>query len=128
MLTIHGVFIDIDDSFQNHLDKLNNKELDDVFNSFNSIFHSEFKYHKNSNGLISIVLREFENYEDFKRNYFGAFLIKLFAFKIDIIATEDKNDSIRGLSGFLSKFADDYLKIYLETSRKRKFKGIIRTE
>ena len=60
--SIHGVFIDIDDSFQNHLDKLNNKELDDIFNAFNSIFNTTYKYSMNSNGLLSIVFGEFRDY------------------------------------------------------------------
>ena len=125
---IHGVFIDIDDSLETQLDKLNISELDLIFNEFNSIFQSNFKYHKNSNGLISIIFGEFKDYQEFLQDYFSAFLIKLFAFKIEIIATEEQNDSIKGLSGFISKFSDDYLKIYLETSRKMKFKGIIRVE
>jgi hypothetical protein len=125
---IHGVQVAIDDSLQNQFDNLTTNELYKTFDEFNSIFKTHLKYHKNSNGLISIIFGEFKDYQEFLQDYFSAFLIKLFAFKIDIIATEDKNVSIKGLSGFVSKFAEDYLKIYLETSRKRKFKGIIRTE
>jgi len=128
LTSIHGVFIDVDDSLETQLDRLNISELDDIFNAFNSIFNTTYKYSMNSNGLLSIVFGEFRDYQDFKRKYFGTFLLKLFAFKIDIIATEDKNDSIKGLSGFISKFAEEYLKIYLETSRKMKFKGIIRVK
>ena len=123
---LHGVFIDIDDSLETQLDKLEVSELDDIFNAFNSIFNTTYKYSMNSNGLLSIVFGEFRDYQDFKRKYFGTFLLKLFAFKIDIIGTEDKNDSIKGLSSFISKFAKDYLKVYLEISRERKFAGIIR--
>ena len=68
------------------------------------------------------------DYQDFLQDYFVAFLIKLFAFKVDIIATEEKNDSIKGLSGFISRFADEYMNIYLEISRKRKFDGIIQVK
>src|SRR5664280_130620 len=125
LISIHGVFIDIDDSLETHLDKLKINELDDLFNAFNSIFNTTYKYSMNSNGLLSIVFCEFRDYQDFKRKYFGTFLLKLFAFKIDIIATEDKNVSIKGLAGFLSKFADEYLRKYLEVSRTMKFKDII---
>jgi hypothetical protein len=126
--SIHGVFIELDETLQSQLDKLDISELDLIFNEFNSIFQSNLKYHKNSNGLISIVFPEFKDYQEFLQNYFGSFLLKMFAFKVDIIATEVKNDSIKGLSGFISKFADNYLKIYLETSKSMKFKGIIRVK
>jgi len=32
---------------------------------------------------------------------------------------------MKGISGFISKFADEYMKLYLETSRSMKFKGIV---
>ena len=126
--SIHGVFIDIDDSLETQLDKLNISELDLIFNEFNSVFQSNFKYHKNSNGLLSIVFGKFKDYQEFLQDYFGSFLLKLYAFKVDIIATEEQHNSIKGLSDFISKFADNYLKIYLETSIRMKFKGIIRVE
>ena len=125
---LHGVFIDIDDSLETQLDKLEVSELDEILNAFNSIFNTTYKYRMNSNGLLSIVIGEFDDYRDFKRKYFGTFLLKLFAFKIDIMLSEEKNEAIRGLSDFISKFADDYLRIYLETSRTMKFKDIIRVK
>lgn len=126
--SIHGVFIDVDDSLETQLDKLTINELDLIFNAFNSIFNTTFKYRMNSNGLLSIVIGEFADYQDFKRKYFGTFLLKLFAFKVDIIKSEEKDETLRGLSDFISKFADDYLRIYLETSRTMKFKDIIRVK
>lgn len=126
--SIHGVFIDVDDSLETQLDKLTINESDLIFNAFNSIFNTTFKYRMNSNGLLSIVIGEFADYQDFKRKYFGTFLLKLFAFKVDIIKSEEKDETLRGLSDFRSKFADDYLRIYLETSRTMKFKDIIRVK
>jgi hypothetical protein len=45
----------------------------------------------------------------------------MFVYKVDIL----KSDAMKGISGFISIFADDELKLYLETSRSVKFKGII---
>lgn len=123
--SIHGVFIDVDDSLETQLDKLDINELNRIFEEFNSIFQSNFKFHKNSNGLISITFSEFKDYQEFLQDYFGSFLLKMYASKVDIIATEDKNDSIKGLSGFISKFAEDYMNVYLEISREKKFACII---
>jgi hypothetical protein len=39
------------------------------------------------------------------------------AFKVDILLSEEKNEFMKDLSGFIPKFADDNLKIYLEASR-----------
>ena len=125
---VHGLFLEIDDSLEDQLDKLEISELDKIFNDFNSIFKTAYRYRMNSNGLLSIVIGEFKNYQEFKRNYFGTFLLKLFAFKVDIIKSEEINETLKGLSGFISKFTDDYLRIYLETSRSMKFKGIIRVK
>jgi len=128
LLEIHRVFTDIDDSLQNQFDKLKVRELDKIFKEFNSSFKTHYKYHKNSNGLITIIFDKFDNYLEFKSNYFGTFFLKLFAFKVDIIKSEEKNESIRGLSGFLSKFSEDYLKIYLENSRFMKFSVSLRVK
>ena len=122
---VHGLFLEIDDSLEDQLDKLKVSELDKILDEFNSIFNTAYKYRMNSNGLLSIVIGEFKNYQEFKRNYFGTFFLKLFAFTVNILLSEEKNETNRGLSGFLSKFADDYLQIYLETSRNLKFKSII---
>jgi len=123
--SIHGVQIAIDDSLQNQFDNLIINELDKIFDEFNSIFKTHLTYYKNSNDLISIIFGELKDYQEFLQDYFGGFLIKLFAFKVDILATEDKNDLIKGLSGFISKFADEYLNLYLEVSREKKFACII---
>ena len=125
---VHGLFLEIDDSLEDQLDKLKVSELDKILDEFNLRFNTTYKYRMNSNGLISIVIGEFKNYQEFMRMYFGTFLLKLFAFKVDILLSEEKNETIRGLSGFLSKFADDYLQKYLETSRNLKFKSIIRVK
>ena len=60
---IHGVFINIDDSLDTQLDRLNINELDLTFDSFNSLFQTKFKYHKNTNGLISIIFSDFNDYQ-----------------------------------------------------------------
>jgi len=128
LYNLHTTFIDIDDSLQNQLDKLNISELDNIFDEFNSKFNTQYKFHKNSNNLISITFREFKDYQEFLQDYFGSFFLKLFAFKVDILKSEEKNESIKGLSSFLSKFAEEYLKKYLEISGEKKFACIIRTE
>ena len=103
-------------------------ELDKIFDSFNSIFQTTYKYHVNENGLISILFGRFENYQDFVRNYFGTFLLKLFAFKVDLLLSEEKDDNIKGLSDFITRFAEAYFKTYLDTSEKLKFAEIIRVK
>ncbi len=125
---IHGVQIAIDDSLQDQLDKMEASKLDMIFSEFNQLFKTHLKYHRSSNGLVSIMFGEFKEYKEFLQYYFGAILLKLYAFKVDIIKTEEQNDSIKGLSDFISKFAEDYLKIYLRVIKKRKFNGIIRIE
>ena len=60
--SIHGVFIDVDDSLETQLDKLTINELYLIFNAFNSIFNTTYKYSMNSNGLLSIVFGEFRDY------------------------------------------------------------------
>jgi hypothetical protein len=123
---IHGKLIEIDNSFEDRLDKLPKDELDTIFNDFNSIFNTNYGYHANNNGLISIIFGKFETYEEFKRNYFGTFLLEMFAFKVNIESSEVKNEAIKGLSDFISRFAEHYLKIYLEASRTLKFDNIIK--
>jgi hypothetical protein len=44
--------------------------------------------------------------EDFKRNYFGTFLLEMFAFKVNIPLSEEQDNTLKGLSGFISRFAD----------------------
>jgi hypothetical protein len=124
----HGVFIDINDSLDTQLDRMNINELDLIFDSFNSVFPTKFKYHINSNGLVSLIFANFDDYQEFKNNYFGTFFLKLYAFKIYIGKTEEKNKTIKGLPDFLSKFAYEYLRKYLEVSREKKFSGVIRVK
>lgn len=123
---IHGKLIEIDNSLEDKLDKLPKGELDTIFKDFNSIFNTNYGYHANDNGQISIIFEKFDTYEEFKRNYFGTFLLEMFAFKVNIESSEKKDQAIRGLSDFISKFANDSLKIYMEASRTLKFDNIIR--
>jgi hypothetical protein len=123
---IHGKLIECDNSLEDRLDKLPRDELDTILMNFNSTFNTNYGYHINDNGLVSIVFGKFDTYEDFKRNYFGTFLLEMFAFKVNILLSEEKDETIKGLSGFISRFADDYLKTYLEASRTLKFDNIIR--
>jgi hypothetical protein len=122
---IHGVFIDIDNSLQSNLDNLRVNELDEIFSSFNSVFSTNYKYLKNSNGLISILFGKFDNYQEFVKNYFCTFLLKMFDCKIDILKSEEKDETMKGLTNFISNFADDYLKKYLETSKTMDFPWVI---
>ncbi len=125
---IHGVLLDIDDMLQSQIDTMKVNELDLVFNQFNDIFHTDYKYYRSSDGLVSITLTHFENYPEFVKDYFGAFILKLFACKIDIIKSEEGNHELQGLTEFISKFAPEYMKIYLETSRNNKFAWVIQIE
>lgn len=125
---IHGVLLNIDDMLQDQMDKMKTSELDLIFSEFNSTFSTNFKYHRNSNGLISVLFGQFNNYQEFRNNYFCSFLLKLFAFKINIIATVDLNPELKGISEFLKAFAALQIKTYLETSSTMKFAGVIRTQ
>lgn len=87
---IHGKLIEIDNSLEDRLDKLPKDELDTILKNFNSIFNTNYGYHVNDNVLISINFGKFESYEDFKRNYFGTFLLEMFAFRINILLSEEK--------------------------------------
>jgi hypothetical protein len=123
---IHGVFLHIDDILEEQMDKLKISELDTIFSEFNSTFSTNFKYHKNSNGLISIIFGQFNNYEEFQCNYFCSFLLKLFAFKIDLNGTEEQNPELKGISEFITIYAGEQMKIYLEASSTMKFARVIR--
>jgi hypothetical protein len=122
---IHEVFIDLDDSLQSQMDTMDINELDMIFDSFNSIFTTKFKYHKNSNGLISVIFGQFNNYQEFRRNYFCTFLLKMFAGQIDLLKTEEENLALQGLTEFIRKYADEYMKIYMEISKTMKFAWVI---
>ena len=125
---MHGVLLHIDDILEDHMDKMKISELDLIFSEFNSIFSTSFKYHRNSNGLISIIFGQFNNYQEFRNNYFCSFLLKLFAYKINIIATEDLNSELKGISEFITIYAGKQMKTYLEASSTMKFAGVIRTQ
>jgi hypothetical protein len=122
---IHDVFIDLDDSLQFQMDKTEESALNESLNRFNLIFHTTFKYHKNSNGRISIIFGQFENYQEFRRNYFCSFLYKLFACKIDIKRSEEKTPTLQGLTDFISIYAPECVKTFLEASRTMKFPWVI---
>jgi hypothetical protein len=122
---IHGVFIRIDEIYETQLDKLETKELDRIFDDFNSIFKTSLRYHLNENGLVSIIFGKFDDYQEFVKNYFATFLLKIFAFKVNITLSEEGDNMFKGLSDFIARFADDYLTKYLETSKVMKFEGLI---
>jgi hypothetical protein len=122
---IHGVLLDIDDMLQSQMDTLEVSELDEVFDSFNSIFHTNYKYHKSSNGITSITLAHFDNYQEFVKDYFGSFLLKLYAGKIDIVKSEKETSSLKGLTKFIEAITPDYMKLYLKTSSYMNFFWVI---
>jgi hypothetical protein len=103
---VHGVQIAIDDMLQSQMDKMEVSKLDMIFDEFNLLFKTHLKYHRSSNGLVSIMFGEFNDYQEFLQDYFGAFLLKLFAFRVDIIKSEEKDETIKGISAFISKFAN----------------------
>jgi hypothetical protein len=123
---IHGVLIHIDDILEDQMDKLKISDLDLIISEFNSIFSTSFKYHRNSNGLISVLFGQFNNYQEFRCNYFYSFLLKLFAFKINIIGTEEINPELKGISEFLTIYAGEQMKTYMEASNSLKFARVIR--
>ena len=122
---IHGVLLDIDDMLQNQIDKMETIKLDLIIQEFNSIFNTTYTYHVNSNGLISIIFGQFDNYEGFRRNNFCTFILKMFAGKIGIVKSEEENQELKGLIKFVATYAPEYMKIYLDTSRTMKFAWVI---
>jgi hypothetical protein len=125
---IHGILLELDDMLQSQMDIMETNELDMILDSFNSIFNTSFKYHKNSNGLISILFGKFNNYQEFRRNYFLTFLLKLYSGKIDILKSEEENPALLGLTDFISKFTPEYVQIYLETSSNIKFPWVLQID
>lgn len=123
---IHGVLLHIDEILQDQMDNMKISELDLILSEFNSTFSTSFKYYKNSNGLISITFGQFDNYQEFRNNYFCSFILKLFAFKIDIMRTEKLNPELKGISEFLTIYAGEQMNIYLEASRTLEFARVIR--
>jgi hypothetical protein len=122
---IHGVLLGIDGILQSKMDEMEATRLDEIFREFNTIFNTNYNYHKNSNGLISIIFGQFDTYLEFRRNYFMSFLIKLFACKIDIIRCEEETPSLKGLTKFIKTYAAQYMKIYMEASRNMNFAHVI---
>jgi hypothetical protein len=122
---MHGILLELDEMFQTQMDTMGVSKLDMIFADFNSIFNTTYKYHVNSNGLISIILGQFDNYQEFRRNYFCTFLLKLFACRIDIIGSEEENPALRGLTDFVKTFAPEYMKIFIKTSHVMKFAWVI---
>ena len=118
---VHGVFIDIYDLYQDHLENLPKEELDEILDSFYSLFGANYKYFEEENGLVHLMFGKFDNYEEYVKSYFCACLLKMFAFKVDILESENKNAAIAGLSNLLERFVPEYFKIYQETSKKMKF-------
>jgi len=123
---IHGVLLHIDTILEDQMSMMKISELDLIFSEFNSIFSTSFKYHRNSNGLISIIFGQFDNYQEFCNNYFCSFILKLFAFKIDLNETEEQNPELKGISEFLTAFAALQMKTFMEASRNKEFARVIR--
>lgn len=122
---IHGVLLELDEMFQTQMDTMEVSKLDMIFAEFNSIFNTTYRYHVNNNGLISIIFGQFENYQEFRRNYFCTFILKMYVCKIDIKGSEEENPELKGLIAFLETYAPEYMKIYLETSKRMKFSWVI---
>jgi hypothetical protein len=121
---IHGVFIDIDDSFEGQVERMDKDEFERTLKKFNSFFNVGLKYHSNDNGHNVLLFTNLDSYQNFVRNYFSTFLFKMFALKINIKSRETKHKEISGLSGFISKFANDHFKTYMEVSRTLKFDNV----
>ena len=117
--------MELDEMFQTQMDTMEVSKLDMIFAEFNSIFNTTYKYHVNSNGLISIIFGQFDNYTEFRRNYFCSFILKMYVCKIDIKGSEEENPELKGLIAFVETYAPEYMKIYLETSKTMKFGWVI---
>jgi hypothetical protein len=124
---IHGVFIQIDSAYEARLDKLEHKELEKVFNDFNTIFKTSLSYHLNDNGMVSIIFGKFDTYQEFVQNYFATFLIKIFAFRVNIMLSETKETSLKRLSDFIERFVPKYSRAYITACKKLVFTLIIDT-
>jgi hypothetical protein len=122
---IHGVFIQIDSAYEERLDKLEPKALDKVFYDFNTIFKTSLSYHLNDNGMVSIIFGKFGDYHEFVQNYFATFLLKIFAFKVNITLSEENDLTLKGLSNFIARFVPEYFKTYSITSIKFNFNIVI---
>jgi hypothetical protein len=123
---IHGVLLGIDGILQSKMDEMEATRLDGIFREFNTIFNTNYNYHKNSNGLISIIFGQFDTYLEFRRNYFMSFLIKLFACKIDIIRCEEETPSLKGLTKFIERYAAQQMETYMDVCRTIKYAHVIR--
>jgi hypothetical protein len=123
---IHGVLLSLDEILQSKMDEIDVTRLDKIFQDFNTLFNTNYKYHKNSNGLISIIFGQYETYPEFQRNYLLSFLIKLFACKIDIIRCEEETPSLKGLTKFMERYAAQQMETYMDASRTLKYSYVIR--
>lgn len=123
--TIHGVFIEIDDLYQDRLESLPKGELDEILDSLYSHFGINYNYFEDDNGHIHLLFGKFDDYGEFVKNYFGTFLLKMFAFKVNIFLSE-KNDAVLvGLSDLIKKFVPEYFKKYLDLSKRMQFDNLI---
>lgn len=125
---IHGVFIDLDDTMNTYVDTYDIQELEYNTESFNTIFSTNYKFHKNSNGKISIILKEFETYDEFRRDYFLTFFLKLFIGQIDLELSVVENPEYHGLTDFLNRFVPENYSLYLETSKAKDFSWVIKNQ
>lgn len=122
---IHGLFIEIDDVYQDRLESLPKKEIDEVLDSFYSHFRINYNYFEDNNGNIRLLFGKFDDYEEFVKSYFGTFLLKMFAFKVDILRSEKNNKGLAGLSDFLVRFIPQYFPVYSRISKDLGFKGVV---
>jgi hypothetical protein len=79
----------------------------------------------NDKGLKSLLFTELDSYQDFVNNYFSTFLFNIFAYRVNILLSEEKDKTLDGLSDFISRFVPEYFKTYQETTKKMKFNSII---
>ncbi|HOU02448.1 MAG TPA: hypothetical protein PLL94_10795 [Bacteroidales bacterium] len=122
---IHGVFIEIDDTYQDRLESLPKEEIDEMLDSFYSHFGINYNYIEDENEHIRLLFGKFEDYEEFVKSYFGTFLLKMVAFKVNIFLSE-KNDAVLvGLSDLIKKFVPEYFKKYLDLSKRMQFDNLI---
>jgi hypothetical protein len=114
--TVHGAFLEVDDAYQDRFESLPKEEIDEILDSFYSLFRINYQYIEDERGSIHLLFGKFDDYGEFVKNYFGTFLLKMFSFKVNIMQSEANNERLVVLSNFIEKFVPEYFKIYQEIS------------
>jgi hypothetical protein len=83
------------DSFEAHIERLNNEEFKRTLEEFHTLFKTNVKFYVEDNGVKSLLFIELDIYQDFVVNYFNTFLFIMFAPRVNILITVEKNKNIK---------------------------------